>query len=74
MTTLLAREIMVVEVGGHDEKKTAIESVVSLKAIPALGAQGGEKRFWFQRGKSFDADAIATQVRGSVPRLSPALA
>jgi hypothetical protein len=29
---------------------------------PPLGAPLEEKRFWFQRGKNYDPNAIATQV------------
>ena len=31
--------------------------------IPPLGAPNEERRFWFQRAKAYDPDAIATLVR-----------
>ncbi|KAI1483721.1 MFS general substrate transporter [Daldinia eschscholtzii] len=45
------------------DKKTPTESTISLDSdgIPPLGAPKQEKRFWFQRSKDFDIDAIATQ-------------
>ncbi|OJJ88671.1 putative MFS transporter [Aspergillus glaucus CBS 516.65] len=51
-------------------KKTATQTVTSLsnetdqstdRDIPALGEQGSGRRFWFQKGKKYDPDAIATQ-------------
>lgn len=48
-------------------KKTAHESVSSIHAsdssdhIAPLGEPGEERRFWFQRAKSYDPHAIATQ-------------
>lgn len=48
-----------------NEKKPHFDSDVkeisSLEAVAPLGVPSEEKRFWFQRGKSYDADAIATQ-------------
>ncbi|KAI2603054.1 MFS general substrate transporter [Hypoxylon fragiforme] len=47
---------------GLDEKKTVTESTTSLGSdAPPLGAPKEEKRFWFQRTKDFDENAIATQ-------------
>lgn len=45
------------------EKKGANVSIVTTTSeeIPPLGAPLEEKRFWFQRGKTYDPDAIATQ-------------
>lgn len=31
--------------------------------VPPLGVPHAEKRFWFQRAKTYDPDAIATLVR-----------
>lgn len=59
MATVLAKDVLVVTVN-EEEKGSA--STLALAAIPPLGAPAGEKRFWFQRGKSYNADAIATQV------------
>ncbi|KAI1456226.1 MFS general substrate transporter [Annulohypoxylon moriforme] len=46
-----------------DDKKIVTESTTSLDSdnIPPLGAPNEEKRFWFQRAKGFDPEAIATQ-------------
>lgn len=46
------------------DKKTATESTTSLDSdgIPPLGVPADEKRFWFQRARDFDPEAIATQV------------
>jgi hypothetical protein len=46
---------------GDDLKKVEV-SVTALSQNPPLGNPKHEKRFWFQRGKSYDPDAIATQV------------
>ncbi|KAK2038836.1 MFS general substrate transporter [Colletotrichum somersetense] len=37
------------------------ETLISLDSAPPLGAPIEEKRFWFQRNKSYDPSAIATQ-------------
>ncbi|RMD44537.1 hypothetical protein DV735_g558, partial [Chaetothyriales sp. CBS 134920] len=53
-------------VSEHEHSKTAassseeISSKVDLDTLN-LGAPGQEKRFWWQRGKSYDPNAIATQ-------------
>lgn len=45
-----------------DEKKTAVNVTVALATdIPALGAPDDERRFWWQRTRGFDGEAIATQ-------------
>ncbi|KAI1207852.1 MFS general substrate transporter [Annulohypoxylon truncatum] len=45
------------------DKKIVTESTTSFDSddIPPLGAPHEEKRFWFQRAKDFDPEAIATQ-------------
>ncbi|KAI1469392.1 MFS general substrate transporter [Daldinia caldariorum] len=55
MATILVQNI--------SDKKTATESTISLDSdgVPPLGAPKQEKRFWFQRTKDFDINAIATQ-------------
>ncbi|KAI1412733.1 MFS general substrate transporter [Hypoxylon sp. FL1857] len=52
--------VLVKNIGG---KKTATESTISLDSDgnPPLGVPAEEKRFWFQRAKDFDSEAIATQ-------------
>ncbi len=70
MATVLAKSITirekdVVTDSSSDDKKGASTSVVSIPSIPPLGAPNEEKRFWFQRGKDYNPDAIATQVRCS---------
>lgn len=44
-------------------------SVDTTEVKPALGVPHAEKRFWFQRGKTYDPDAIATLV--SISQLYP---
>ncbi|KAI0895192.1 MFS general substrate transporter [Annulohypoxylon nitens] len=50
-------------VKSDDDKKIVTESTTSLNIddVPPLGAPHEEKRFWFQRTKNFDGEAIATQ-------------
>ncbi|KAH8893657.1 MFS general substrate transporter [Thozetella sp. PMI_491] len=45
----------------EDEKKQTSASILSLTTIPPLGVPNEEKRFWWQRDKSYNPDAIATQ-------------
>ncbi|KAF7554079.1 hypothetical protein G7Z17_g3185 [Cylindrodendrum hubeiense] len=52
MATVLVRNK---ETNGASDSDNASDS------IPSLGAPVDEKRFWFQRGKTYDPDAIATQ-------------
>lgn len=56
MSTALVKEV--------GDKKTATESTTSLNSdgVSPLGVPLEEKRFWFQRGKEFDHESIATQV------------
>jgi hypothetical protein len=45
--------------GGLEKQQTR----VSVSAVaPPLGATNDERRFWFQRAKAYDPDAIATLV------------
>lgn len=48
-----------------NEKKPNFDSDVketsSLEVVAPLGVPSEEKRFWFQRGRTYDPDAIATQ-------------
>ena len=70
---------------GSDEKKgadivTRVSTISDIEAkgtvveekeilIPPLGKEVEEKRFWFQRGKTYDPNAIATLVSDfSLPR------
>lgn len=58
MATVLVQDIR--------DRKTATESTTSLGShdVPPLGApHQAKQRFWFQRTKDFDNNAIATQVR-----------
>lgn len=50
-----------VATGGVLEKKDPANVTVAEDG-PALGAAHAERRFWFQRAKSYDPDAIATLV------------
>lgn len=57
MATVLTKEKVVVTT------TQAAESTSSLNSnVPPLGAPLDEKRFWFQRYKTYDPDAIATQA------------
>jgi hypothetical protein len=74
MTTVLSKEakdgtVVKVSSKASDElraaglNKEANESSYSISSsIPELGEPLQEKRFFFQRGKAYDPDAIATQV------------
>lgn len=45
-----------------DEKAVGNVRITTIPSnVPPLGAPAEEKRFWFQRGKAYDPDAIATQ-------------
>ncbi|KAI0143158.1 major facilitator superfamily domain-containing protein [Xylariaceae sp. FL1272] len=52
---ILSEKQLIDDVGGAAEKEETVES------IPPLGKPHEEKKFWFQRGKAYDPDAIATQ-------------
>ena len=54
MATVLAANV--------SEKTPALEVTVSVENIPVLGAPVEERRFWFQRDKTYNPEAIATQV------------
>ncbi|PQE23609.1 phthalate transporter protein [Rutstroemia sp. NJR-2017a BVV2] len=43
------------------EEKKVETNVTSIASIPPLGVPADEKRFWFQRNKTYDPSAIATQ-------------
>lgn len=55
MATILVRQF-------GEEKGSPDLSASSLDQIPPLGVPKDEKRFWWQRTKAFDPNAIATQV------------
>ncbi|KAI1127074.1 major facilitator superfamily domain-containing protein [Nemania abortiva] len=46
---------------GGDDLEADVEKKDSADSIPSLGEPQEEKKFWFQRGKDYDPDAIATQ-------------
>ncbi|KAI0115668.1 major facilitator superfamily domain-containing protein [Nemania sp. FL0031] len=46
---------------GDDEFELGAEKKESVDSIPPLGQPREEKKFWFQRGKDYDPNAIATQ-------------
>ncbi|KAK1569368.1 uncharacterized protein LY79DRAFT_594939 [Colletotrichum navitas] len=56
MTTVLAKDPV--------SKGDYGQTVISLDGAPPLGAPIEEKRFWFQRDKSYDPSAIAIQIKG----------
>jgi hypothetical protein len=45
----------------NGEKNTRVKTDEVYEVALPLGAPAEEKRFWFQRGKHYDAAAIATQ-------------
>ncbi|EPE36730.1 MFS general substrate transporter [Glarea lozoyensis ATCC 20868] len=47
--------------GKASEKKVRSHATEVYPSIPPLGAPAAEKRFWFQRNKTYDPNAIATQ-------------
>lgn len=63
MATVLTREKKAaapeIQVTSKSEPST---SKTSLDEIPSLGVPIEERRFWWQRAKAYDPDAIATQV------------
>ncbi|KAH6884257.1 major facilitator superfamily transporter [Thelonectria olida] len=52
MSTVLVRD---------KEAREGFDSDTSSDSLPALGVPVEEKRFWFQRGRAYDPDSIATQ-------------
>jgi hypothetical protein len=62
MATVLVRDRAVRVERDPDSKLSPGTSTTSINTIPPLGEPAQEKRFWFQRTKAFDADAIATQA------------
>jgi hypothetical protein len=47
--------------GRTREKVVQTQTTEVYPSIPPLGAPAAEKRFWFQRDKTYDPKAIATQ-------------
>ncbi|KAI1421900.1 major facilitator superfamily domain-containing protein [Xylaria sp. FL1777] len=45
----------------HDEIEGGVETKDNSGSIPPLGHPREEKKFWFQRGKNYDPNAVATQ-------------
>jgi len=64
MATVLAKDRTTVRVDSESDDNSGVQSgsKTSLVSIPSLGAAIEEKRFWYQRRKGYDPDAIATQV------------
>lgn len=58
MATVLVKEKVVTTT---TQVSSSTSSLIS-GHFPPLGAPLEEKRFWFQRGKNYDPNAIATQV------------
>lgn len=65
MATLLARDRTAGVDRDPDSKVSPGTSTTSVNTIPPLGAAIQAKRFWFQRAKSYDRNAVATQVRSA---------
>lgn len=47
---------------GPVDKKAEVSAREVPPEIPPLGEPRNEKRFWFQRSKALDKDAVATQL------------
>jgi hypothetical protein len=47
--------------GKTGEKTVQSHTTEVYPSIPPLGASAAEKRFWFQRNKTYDPNAVATQ-------------
>jgi hypothetical protein len=62
MATVLVSDRAVKVEADPDSKLGPDTSTTSVNTIPPLGEAIQEKRFWFQRTKAYDADAIATQA------------
>ena len=44
-----------------DSDKSLLEGLVAAEDVPPLGLPNQERRFWWQKSKDFDDEAIATQ-------------
>lgn len=65
MATVLTKERVVRSErsdSDRDEKLGPDASTLSVNSIPPLGVPKEEKRFFFQRTRAYDPEAIATQV------------
>ncbi|KAJ8127224.1 hypothetical protein O1611_g6413 [Lasiodiplodia mahajangana] len=60
MPTIIPDQTAPEKLGG-DEFEIDAEKKDSADSIPPLGQPREEKKFWFQRGKDYDPNAIATQ-------------
>lgn len=69
-TVLIKNRTARVETDGSerdsDGKAGPETSTTSVNTVPPLGEAVLRKRFWFERNRSYDADAVATQAS---PRL-----
>ena len=66
MATVLVREKPLRVERDPDSKFGPDSSTTSVNTIPALGEPYQGKRFWFQKSKAHDPDAIATQASSSM--------
>ncbi len=55
MATIVTRE-------KHLASTSASDSDVSTRLVNPLGAPIENKQFWFQRGRNYEPNAVATQV------------
>ncbi|KAH6631398.1 major facilitator superfamily domain-containing protein [Chaetomium tenue] len=62
MATVFTRGKPPKDDGNQDSKSGPDISTTSINTIPALGEAFQAKRFWFQRTRAYDPDAIATQA------------
>lgn len=62
MATVFIRKKASQAEDNHDSKSDPDTSTTSINTIPPLGEAFQAKRFWFQRTRAYDADAVATQA------------
>jgi hypothetical protein len=62
MSTIVPDQVLRDEKFAHDKIEAGVEEIYQIHPVPPLGKSREEKKFWFQRGKDYDPNAIATQV------------
>jgi len=62
MATVLVRDKVIRPERDPESKAGPDSSTTSVNTIPPLGEPIQQKRFFFQRSKAYDVDAIATQA------------
>lgn len=62
MPTVVPDHIPLEKKLNHDEIEVGADKKDGSQSIPPLGTLREERKFWFQRGKAYDPNVIATQV------------